>query len=85
MGLYLALVAEVAGVRYAGLLTGVAVTFAWSGVLVGPPLFGLVLEASGSYDLPWGILAAVAIAVAAALHRLRPLVQRGQTAETAAA
>jgi len=78
MGLYLALVAEVGGVRYAGLLTGVAVSFAWSGVLVGPPLFGIVLEATGSYGLPWAILTAVSVAVAAALHRLRPLVQRGQ-------
>lgn len=77
MGLYLALVAEVGGVRYAGLLTGVAVSFAWSGVLVGPPLFGIFLEASGSYGLPWGMLAVVSVAVAVALHRLRPLVQRG--------
>lgn len=76
MGLYLALVAEVGGVRYAGLLTGVAVTFAWSGVLVGPPVFGLVLEASGTYQLPWLLLAVVAVGVAIALHRLQPLVQR---------
>src|SRR5439155_11822221 len=42
-GLYLALAAEVGGTRYAGLLTGVAVTCAWSGILVGPALFGLAL------------------------------------------
>ena len=85
MGLYLALVAEIGGARYAGLLTGVAVSFAWSGVLVGPPLFGLVLEATGSYALPWGLLTVVAIGVAAALHRLRPLVQRVPATPTAAA
>src|SRR5439155_949044 len=42
VGLYFALVAEIGGARYAGLLTGVAVAFAWSGVLVGPPVFGVL-------------------------------------------
>ena len=79
MGLYLALVAEVGGARYAGLLTGVAMTFAWSGVLVGPPIFGVALEATGSYRLPWLTLSAVAVLVGVALQRLRPLVQRGSS------
>lgn len=76
VGLYLALVAEVGGPRYAGLLTGVAVTFSWSGVLVGPPIFGVALEATGSYRVPWLVLSACALLVAGALSRLRPLVQR---------
>ena len=78
VGLHLALVAEIGGARYAGLLTGVAVAFAWSGVLVGPPIFGLVLDATGSYRLPWLILGATALLSALALSRLRPLVQRGR-------
>jgi cyanate permease len=76
VGLYLALVAEIGGVRYAGLLTGVAVAFSWSGVLVGPPIFGLVLQATGSYTAPWLILAGIGLAVAITLPRPRPLVQR---------
>jgi MFS family permease len=76
VGLYLALVAEIGGARYAGLLTGAAVAFAWSGVLVGPPLFGLVLDATGAYTLPWLLLAAIALGVAVALPRPQPLVQR---------
>jgi ACS family hexuronate transporter-like MFS transporter len=76
VGLYLALVAEIGGVRYAGLLTGVAVAFSWSGVLVGPPIFGLVLQATGSYTAPWLILAGIGVAVAITLPRPRPLVQR---------
>jgi MFS transporter, ACS family, hexuronate transporter len=76
VGLYFALVAEVGGARYAGLLTGVAVAFSWSGVLVGPPIFGLVLEATGSYTAPWLILAAIGVAVAVTLPRPRPLVER---------
>jgi MFS family permease len=76
VGLYFALVAEIGGARYAGLLTGVAVAFAWSGVLVGPPVFGLLLEATGSYACPWLTLAAIAVLVAVTLPQLRPLVQR---------
>jgi MFS transporter, ACS family, aldohexuronate transporter len=76
VGLYFALVAEIGGARYAGLLTGVAVAFAWSGVLVGPPLFGLMLGATGSYAWPWLTLALIATLVAITLPQLKPLVQR---------
>lgn len=79
VGLYFALVAEIGGARYAGLLTGVAVAFAWSGVLVGPPMFGLLLQSTGSYAWPWLTLALVATLVAATLPQLRPLVQREPT------
>jgi sugar phosphate permease len=80
IGLYFALVAEIGGPAYAGVLTGVAVAFAWSGVVLGPALFGLLLEVSGGYTLPWLAVAVIAIVVAAALARLRPLVQRDATA-----
>jgi MFS family permease len=76
VGLYFALVAEIGGARYAGLLTGVAVAFAWSGVLVGPPVFGFLVDRTGSYAWPWLGLAAIGVAVAAALPRPAPLVQR---------
>jgi ACS family hexuronate transporter-like MFS transporter len=77
VGLYFTLVAEVGGPRHAGLLTGVAVAFAWSGVLVGPPSFGLLLEATGSYRVSWLALSAAAVGAAVALARLKPLVPRG--------
>jgi len=54
----------------------VAVAFAWSGVLVGPPLFGLLLGSTGSYTWPWLSLAAIATLVAITLPQLKPLVQR---------
>ena len=78
VGLYFALVAEIGGARYAGLLTGVAVAFAWSGVLVGPPGFGALLQATGTYATPWLVLAAISLAVAVTLPRPRPLVQRDE-------
>jgi hypothetical protein len=77
VGLYFALVAEIGGARYAGILTGVAVVFSWSGVLVGPLAFGLVLDAADSYTVPWLLLAAIAVGAAFALSRLQPLVHRG--------
>jgi len=76
VGLYFALVAEIGGARYAGLLTGVAVAFAWSGVLIGPPVFGLIVDRTGSYVGPWLGLAAIGLAVAVTLPRPAPLVQR---------
>jgi cyanate permease len=57
-------------------LTGAAVACSWSGVLLGPPLFGLVLEATGVYTAPWLLLAAIAVVVALTLPRPAPLVQR---------
>jgi MFS family permease len=76
VGLYFALVAEIGGPRYAGILTGVAVAFSWSGVLVGPLAFGLVLDAADSYAVPWLVLVVVAVGAAFALSRLQPLVRR---------
>ncbi len=81
VGLYLTLVAEIGGARHAGLLTGVAVMFTWSGVLVGPLVFGLALDATGGYAVPWLLLAMIAAASAVSLGRLRPLVQRGAVPE----
>ena len=79
VGLYFALVAEIGGARYAGLFTAVAVAFAWSGVLVGPPIFGLLVDRTGSYAWPWLGLAVVGVGVAATLPRPAALVQRAPT------
>ena len=76
VGLYFTLVAELGGARYAGLLTGVAVTFSWSGVLVGPPVFGAIVQVTGGWPTPWLVMAAIALVVALVLPRPRPLVQR---------
>jgi hypothetical protein len=40
-------------------------------------MFGLLLEATGSYAAPWLALTAVALTVVVTLPRLSPLVQRG--------
>jgi MFS family permease len=84
VGLYFALVAEIGGPRSAGLLTGVGVIFSWGGVLIGPPLFGLLLHATDSYHVAWIALAVVAVVVAVTLPRLPPLVRREPLTERAA-
>jgi sugar phosphate permease len=76
VGLFFALMAEIGGARFAGLMTGLGVIFAWGGVLVGPPLFGVLVEATDSYQIGWLGLSALAILVAVVLPRLQPLVQR---------
>jgi hypothetical protein len=63
-------------------LTGVAVIFAWSGVIVGPLVLGAVAEAGGGYRTAWLLLAAVVLAAAVGLARLKPLVQREPSAIT---
>jgi len=77
VGLYFALVAEIGGPRHAGILTGAATACSWSGTLIGPPIFGLILEATGGYGASWLVLTVVALAVVVMLPRLSPLVQRG--------
>jgi hypothetical protein len=62
-------------------MTGLGVIFAWGGVLLGPPLFGALVEVTGSYSAGWLTLAALAAAVAAVLPRLQPLVARGPARE----
>lgn len=79
VGLYFALMAEIGGPRFAGLMTGLSVIFAWGGVLMGPPLFGALVELTDSYRMAWLALTALALVVAAVLPRLRPLVARGRT------
>jgi sugar phosphate permease len=83
VGLYFALVAEIGGARSAGLLTGLAVIFSWGGILVGPPLFGLLVHVTDSYRTAWLALAVAAAAVAVTLPRLQPLVQRDPAAQGA--
>lgn len=66
-GLYMLLSAELGGPERAGLMTGVGVAFIIAGILLGGPLFGLVLERADSYALPWITFALLAGVVAVAV------------------
>ncbi|MBI2210604.1 MAG: MFS transporter, partial [Deltaproteobacteria bacterium] len=66
-GLYLAFVSELAGSRIAGLAIGLSNTGAFLGIVVLPPIFGFVVDETGSYRLAWMSLAAVVLAAVAVL------------------
>lgn len=56
-GVYLAEVARVATPEFAGMATGGSLFFTFAGVLIGLPVFSLIIEKSGSYPLGFAIIA----------------------------
>src|SRR5207244_5582363 len=60
-GLWVTLVAEMAGPRRVGAATGFAVTFVQVAIALTPPLLGLVADRSGSYRAVWAALGCVLI------------------------
>ncbi|HWI27655.1 MAG TPA: MFS transporter [Stellaceae bacterium] len=69
-GVYLAEVAHLAPAGAAGAATGGALSLTFLGVVIGPPLFGAVVAASGSYR-PAFLAAALTAASAALILRRR--------------
>jgi MFS transporter, ACS family, hexuronate transporter len=61
-GLNFVLVSEFAGREYAGLAVGYSNMIGLIGNIVGPPLFGLIIDATGSYSWGWWFLTASALA-----------------------
>jgi predicted MFS family arabinose efflux permease len=59
--------AELSGREQAGLLTGVAMGVIFTGIPLGAPLFGLLLEGTDSYAAAWGVFATLSAAAATAL------------------
>ena len=72
-GLWVTLVAEMAGPRRVGAATGFAVTFVQLAIALTPPLYGLVADVTGSYRAIWAVLVGVLLTalVPAALIRER--------------
>jgi len=65
-GLHLTLVGEIAGKELAGTVTGISSVIIMIGVIAGPPVFGYIIDITGSYQVGWQLLAILA-AVAAVL------------------
>ena len=63
VGIFFVISAEAGGPRQAGLLSGVAFAAIVLGLLVGPPVFGLLLEASNSYAVAWAVFATLSALV----------------------
>jgi predicted MFS family arabinose efflux permease len=60
-GLWITMIAEVAGPERVGAATGFAITFVSGAIAASPPLYGLVADITGSYRAIWAVLAAVLV------------------------
>ncbi len=56
-GPYFTLIVEVAGERNIGLVSSMAVTMNLLGIMSGPPIFGLIVDLTGSYRLAFRLFA----------------------------
>lgn len=61
-GLYQAVMAESAGRRYAATGVGFGMTLAQAGTVGGPPLFGFVVDVTGSFQTAWTMLGGLSVA-----------------------
>ncbi len=61
-GVYHTIVAESVGRQQTATGAGLSLTLIEGGTIVGPPVFGLVVDMSGSYGSGWMLLAALALA-----------------------
>jgi len=68
-GLFLALTTEMAGRELSGMAAGFGLTMTSLGIIVGPPIFGLIVDSTGSYRLAW-LFTAACIAVGTAIIAL---------------
>jgi len=59
VGIYFIACAEAGGPRQSGLLSGVAFAAIVVGLLLGAPVFGVVLESRDSYGAAWAVFAAL--------------------------
>ena len=76
VGVFFVISAELGGVRRAGLLSGIAFASIVVGLLIGPAVFGLLLEHWDSYAVPWVVFAALATLVTAATLLAGPAIDR---------
>jgi ACS family hexuronate transporter-like MFS transporter len=60
-GLQLTLVGEFAGKEVAGVVTGISTALLLIGNIVGPPSLGHLIDVTGSYQIAWQVLAALAL------------------------
>jgi len=76
VGVFFVISAELGGVRRAGLLSGVAFASIVVGLLIGPAVFGLLLDHWDSYAVPWMVFTALATLVTAATLLAGPTIER---------
>jgi len=70
-GLSLTLVGELSGKELAGTVTGIVAAASVVGNVVGPPVFGYLVDQTGSYQTSWLLLAVMAAIAAFAIVFIR--------------
>ncbi len=70
-GLNLTLIGEFAGKETAGTVTGMTVVFLMLANMAGPPIFGYIVDSTGSYRMAWLFLAILAAMAAVFLLFVR--------------
>ncbi len=70
-GLYVTLISELAGPDSAGTALGFSLTAVQMGIVVAPPLFGHLVDVTGSYRPAWVLLAAALAASTLLLYFVR--------------
>lgn len=58
---YQTLVTETVGRKYAATAVGFSMTVSQVGKVVGPPMFGFVVDLAGSYQLAWNLLSVLSV------------------------
>ena len=76
VGIFFVISAEIGGPREAGLLSGVAFASIVAGLLIGPSVFGLLLEGFDSYTVPWVAFASLSAMVTATMLGAGPAIDR---------
>lgn len=76
VGIFFVISAEMGGPRQAGLLSGVAFASIVAGLLVGPSVFGLLLEGFDSYTAPWVAFASLSALVTVTMLVAGPAIDR---------
>ena len=76
VGIFFVISVEAGGRDQSGLLSGVAFAAIVLGLLVGPPIFGLLLEGSDSYAVAWAVFAALSALVAIVSLLAGPAIDR---------
>lgn len=70
-GMYLILAAELAGRGREGRALGVSLTIAFVGHLVGPPLFGHIVDLAGTYRQAWLVFCLIMAGATVLMSRIR--------------
>jgi MFS family permease len=65
--IYLTMVGEISGKELTGIATGISFLFSNLGVVIGPPLFGYLIDVTGEYHLSW-LLIGLCMAMVALLN-----------------